>query len=70
MLTPIILTALLVLSLTLNAYLFNQVKKFKAKPEAYGVAQLLHDLTAGTSLVKIERVAPEDIFLRSPRDRS
>lgn len=62
----IFLSGLLFLSLGLNAYLLSQKKK--PVPTSYEASALLRDLLSGEALVKISRIAPEDIFLRSPRD--
>lgn len=57
-------------SLVANAvmvfFLTRPARKPK-KSESYEVINLLHDLTAGAALVKIERVAPADVFIRSSR---
>jgi hypothetical protein len=39
----------------------------KALPPGRTAAEILHDLTRGAALVKIERVDPSDVLLRSPR---
>lgn len=59
--------ALFVISAGFNAYLFIQIK-IAPKPQSdYDARMLLHDLTAGSGLVRVQRVAPEDVLLRSPR---
>jgi hypothetical protein len=62
------LLAGLVLSLSLNA--FQHFKKIKApKQYSYEALELVNDLTrTGTAVVKITRIDPQSIFLRSPRD--
>lgn len=53
----------------LFSYLFSQkkIQRLTRLPNMTA-EEILHDLTrSGTSLIKIERVSPEDIFLRSPR---
>lgn len=61
------ISALCVVSLALNAFLTFKFKQRKARPEAYEVGELLQDLLAGQALVKVQRVAPTDVFVRSPR---
>lgn len=66
----VILAATAAVSLSCNVFLFLQYKKLKKSPpkqETYDATALLHDLTAGRALVRIERIAPADVFLRSPR---
>jgi len=59
---------LLALSLVLNAFLFWSLKSRKTpRSESYEVRELIHDLTAGAAMVEIRRIAPADVFLRSPR---
>lgn len=59
------------LSLAINAIFVYRIKTTKNKPlESYEVRDLLHDLTAGDALVQIKRIAPSDVFLRSPRGSS
>lgn len=59
------------LSLAVNALFIYRFKTTKHKPlESYEVRDLLHDLTSGDALVHIKRIAPTDVFLRSPRGMS
>lgn len=46
-----------------------QRKNRKTRPRDYTAQALLHDLLAGTALVKVTRIAPEDVLLRSPKDQ-
>lgn len=47
-----------------------EAAKLKTEPQPTTDAkQILHDLTRGEALVRIRRVDPEDVVLRSPRDR-
>lgn len=65
------LAALLVLSLAGNVGLAILLRKSRKKPvetRTITAEALLHDLTAGAALVRVERINPSDIFLRSPRD--
>ncbi len=39
----------------------------KALPPSIAAAEILHDLTRGSALVRIERINPVDVLLRSPR---
>lgn len=47
-------------------YLLRKRKAVK-KNASYDCTQLLHDLTAGRALVRVERVDQADVFLRSFR---
>ena len=61
----ITVTALLLISLALNVYLFKKRETHKT----YDAVNLIHDLTSRkVALVKIERVAPDSVYLRSPKD--
>lgn len=64
-----VLLALLLASVALNAVMVSH-RKIKQKSEmTHDAAMVLNDLTrSGVSLVKVTRIAPEEIFLRSPRD--
>jgi hypothetical protein len=55
----------LIASLGINTFLLIKAKK-TPKP-SYTAEMLMHDLTRGQAVIRIERVAPEDIFLRSPK---
>ena len=73
------ITLLLGLSLALNVagalYLrrlerqhLAELEAAKKKPAPTVTAEeILHDLTAGASLIRVERINPENVFLRSPR---
>jgi hypothetical protein len=51
-----------------NIALFVLLKKKSAtKQMSIEASEVLRDLLNGSALVKVSRVAPEDIFLRSPR---
>lgn len=64
----LILTLLLGVSLSANAVLGLYLKRSKKKrPLDITAEEILHDLTAGISLIRVERVNPGDVFLRSPR---
>lgn len=67
MILTVLISALLALSLILNSYLLIKVRARKARQESYEVINLLHDLTAGKGLIEIKRIAPVDVFMRSPR---
>lgn len=66
------LCGLLFVSAAVNAFLlYKYLQKPKANiQETYDVQELLADLLAGQALIKIERIAPSNILLRSPRSRS
>jgi len=56
-------------SLGLNAFTLYKLKTDKPKrAESYDAKALLRDLLNGDSLIRITRIAPEDVFLRSPKD--
>ena len=55
---------LLTVSISLNIYLFVKSRRPK-KQVSYDATALLQDLLSGAALVKVTRIAPEDVFLRS-----
>jgi len=62
------LVAILTASLCANAllvYLFRTSKR--RRPLSISAEELLGDLARGQAVIRIERIAPSDIFLRSPR---
>lgn len=62
------ISAALLVSVCLNIYLIQFKMKSKRK-DSYELQEFLHDLTSpGIGMIKIERIAPTDVFLRSPRD--
>lgn len=64
------LETLLGFSIAANAFMtFLLYKKKTRKTESYEVKQLLHDLTAGAGLVRVERVDPADVFIRNTRTK-
>ena len=64
----IILSCLLIISASLNVYLFIKIRKSrKARPDTYEVKDLLQDLLAGSGYIKVTRISPTDFYLRSPR---
>lgn len=61
----------LTISIAFNVWIYFKLKKEKKAPqESYEVTQLLQDLTQGAALIKIERLDPASVFLRSPRERA
>lgn len=63
------ISSFLLISLVTNAYLTYRLRRQKQTlRDTYDVQMLLHDLTAGTGIVKIERIAPANVLLRAPRD--
>jgi len=65
-------SAIFILSLVLNIALIIRCKHLKKHPPAkqtYDATALMHDITAGAALVRIVRVNPGDVFVRSPKDR-
>ena len=65
-----LLPFLLVVSLGLNLYFAYLLKKQpKQAPQASAdLSAFLADILAGNGLVRVERIAPAEVFLRSPRD--
>lgn len=59
--------ALLIVSIGANVLFALKIREKSKKVESYEVTQLLHDLTGGNAIVRIERIAPSDVLLRSPR---
>lgn len=45
----------------------TELSKKPKKQESYECKELLQDLLSGDALVKVERIAPADFFLTSPR---
>lgn len=61
--------SVLTASIALNAFLGLKLRSIRKKPrETYDARALLHDLTGGAAYVEVKRIAPEQFFLRSPRD--
>lgn len=58
---------ILAASIILNLYLGNKIQKQKKRQATYDCNELLSDLLAGQSLVKVTRLAPTEHFIRSPR---
>ncbi len=64
----VLASALLLLSMALNVYLLFKIsKKAKERAPNYDATALLHELTAGPALIKVEYVDPTRYMLRSPR---
>jgi cell division protein FtsL len=48
----------------------GEITKLKTEPQpTLEAKQILHDLTRGEALVRIRRVDPDDVLVRSPRGR-
>jgi hypothetical protein len=62
-----IVYGLLALSLALNIYQFYQSTKINKGKMTYDARALLHDLSRDASVIRVERIAPEEFFLRSPQ---
>lgn len=66
------LISALIVSVGINVicgwHLSRKAKKIPPQ-ETYDVQALLTDLLRGSALVKVERVSPADVLLRSPRGR-
>lgn len=54
-------------SLLLNAYQFYQSTKREKSKMSYDARALLHDLSRDGAIIRVERIAPEEFFLRSPQ---
>lgn len=63
----LLLLGVLVASVAVNVYL-TFFKKTKNRNMDINATELMHDLTYGRALVEIRRVAPESVFLHSPRN--
>lgn len=65
----ILLIVALLISNAIFIFLFIREKKRKAKIKTSSgdSSELLRDLIDGEALIKITRIAPTDVFLRSPR---
>lgn len=55
-----------------NVVLALDLRKAKKAPvpretRTITAEEILHDLTGGVALIKIERIDPSDVFLQSPR---
>lgn len=66
MLLPYFLALFLAVSLALNGYQYRRHKLIKREPSA-DARLILGDLMRGVALVKVSRVAPEDVLLRTSR---
>lgn len=60
------LGTLLVISISLNLFQFFKTKKLKPTP-TLEAEQLLHDLTKGSAIVKVEVIDPTNLILWNPR---
>lgn len=60
------------ISLALNIFLvftYYRVKKaVRTRQNSLELNEFLMDLLAGEALIKVSRVSPTDVFLRSPRN--
>lgn len=45
----------------------ESLRKTPAKQESYEATELLRDILAGEALVRVTRISPSDVLLRSPR---
>lgn len=64
----IALASLLGLSVAANVGLGIYIASFKRRaPLSKSAEELLHDMTRGQALIRVTRVDPDDVFLRSPR---
>ena len=58
-------TALLITSNVIFLILYIKERK-KPRPDSREVSDLMLDLLAGDALIKVTRISPTDVFLRSP----
>ena len=50
--------------------LLLKYRKFnKKRKDSYESSELIKDLLSGEALIKITRISPTDVFLRSPRGK-
>lgn len=72
---PIVLILLLFWSISLNALFYFRLKQKSLKKETLELQEFLIDLMSGAGLIavaqsgKVSRVDPDNVFLRSPRER-
>jgi hypothetical protein len=62
-----VLSAMLIISISANVFFLLNLKKKPVKTNSRSAEELLSDLLRGTAIVRIERIAPSDVLLRSPR---
>jgi hypothetical protein len=58
-------SGLFVLSLVVNVILFVKIRKKPKRPLSIEAEELLSDLTAGASLVRVTPIDPRHVFFRS-----
>lgn len=63
------LCVLLAVSNSITIFFLFKKKKTQAKTPPPDFSEFLLDLMQGGALLKIQRVNPEDVMLRSPRNR-
>jgi len=64
----LILIICLIFSLAMNIILVLRLRRLKTSPkQSVDARQLLHDLTKGRAIVKIEILDPAELFYRSPK---
>lgn len=53
----------------ISAYFYFRLKnKTKQAPKSYELQLFLHDIMRGDGIVRVSRIDPNDIFLRSPKN--
>jgi hypothetical protein len=68
--TTAVLVAIICVSVILNGLLFIQTLKFKKAPaQTLELRQFASDLFRGEALLRVTRIDPADILLKSPRGR-
>ena len=67
----LVLGQLLAVSVALNAFLaFRQRKKATAPPPSLELREFLADLASGAGVIRVTRLDPSDLMLRSPKGRA
>jgi len=65
----IIIGILLLTNFTIFFLYLRHQKKIRARKESIELSEFMLDLLHGDGLVKVSRVNPSDVMLRSPRGR-
>lgn len=64
----VIIVALIISNLAFLGLFITTKRRQKSRRDSREAEELLLDLLAGESLIKISRISPTDVFLRSPRN--
>ena len=63
------LIALNILTAASTAYFWRKARSHKDRPDSVELQEFLMDLRMGGGMVHIRRIAPEDVVIRSRRNR-